>query len=94
MWLPPVSLFGLVVPNGLFVYWLLFEFNRLAPVPQDKLALGLILDAPLALILLRDFFATRPIGRVGWQWFVFPSLLGGLGFGLPLCYWLNRNRPG
>jgi hypothetical protein len=66
---------------------------RPGPVLQDKLALGFILDALLALIVLGAFLATRPIGRVGWQWFVFLSLLGGLGFSRPLYDWPNRNRP-
>jgi hypothetical protein len=90
MWLLLVALFGLLVPNGLFIYWLLFDFHGLGAVVQDRLALGFILDALLALVLLSVYFANRPIGRVGWQWFVFRSLLGGLGFSLPLYYWLNR----
>ena len=80
MWLLLVALFGLLVPNGLFIYWLLFDFHGFGAVVQDR----------LALVLLSVYFANRPIGRVGWQWFVFLSLLGGLGFSLPLYYWLNR----
>ena len=39
---------------------------------------------------------TRPLGPVKWPWFVLLSLVGGLGFSLPLYYWLNqrRSRPG
>lgn len=90
MWLLIVALLGLVVPNGFVVYWLLFEFHGLAPVLEDKLAVGFILDVILALILLSVYFARYPLGRVKWQWFVALSLIGGLGFSLPLYYWLNR----
>ena len=42
MWFLLLALFGLLVPNGFFVYWLLFEFHGLSPIFQDKLALGFI----------------------------------------------------
>lgn len=88
-WLPLVALIGFIVPNGFFVYWLLFEFDGFGPILRDKLALGFILDVLLALILLAIYFAHHPLGRLKWPWFVVLSLLGGLGFSLPLYYWLN-----
>ena len=87
-----VALLGFVVPNGFFLYWLLFEYGGLGPVLHDRLALGVILDALLALILLSVYFAWRPIGPVKWYWFTLLSLLGGLGFSLPLYYWLTLRR--
>ena len=38
MLLLAVALFGLVVPNGFFIYWLVYEFAGLGPVLQNKLA--------------------------------------------------------
>ena len=90
MWLLAVALFGLLVPNGFFVYWLLFEFHGIMPALQDKLALGFILDVVVALIVLSVYFARHPIGRLKWYWFVLLSFIGGLGFSLPLYYWLNQ----
>lgn len=87
-----VALFGLLVPNGLFVYWLVTEFHGLRPVLENKLALAFMLDAFLALALLAVYFARRPIGPVRWTWFVVLSLLGGLGFSLPFYWWLNTRR--
>jgi len=46
----------------------------------------------LVLIILGVYFARRPIGPVKWYWFIVLSLLGGLGFSLPLYYWLNRRE--
>jgi hypothetical protein len=90
MWLLLVALFGLVVPNGFFVYWLLFEFHGLSAILADRLALGFILDVAVALVVLSVYFARHPIGPVKWYWFVLLSFMGGLGFSLPLYYWLNR----
>ena len=93
MWLLTTALLGFTIPNAFFLYWLFFEFRGVEPVLHDHLALGFILDVLLALILLSVYFARRPIGRVKWYWFVLLSFAGGLGFSLPLFYWLNqRNR--
>lgn len=92
MWLLAIALFGLVVPNGYFLYWLFTEYRGPAPVLQNHLALGFMLDAALATGLLCFHYARRPIGRLRWPWFLLMSLVGGLGFGLPLYWWLNA-RP-
>ena len=89
MWLLLVALLGLIVPNGFFVYWLFAEFRGLGPVFADKLALGFILDVALTLAILAVYFARHPLGRVKWYWFVVLSFVGGLGFSLPLYYWMN-----
>ncbi len=87
-----VAFFGLLVPNGLFLKWLFSEYNGIGPVLDNHLALGFILDAFLAMILIAIYFAKRPIGPVRWHWFVILSLIGGLGFSLPFYWWLNT-RP-
>ncbi len=88
-WLLGAALAGFVIPNAVFVYWLVFEFPGIAAVLHDKLALAFIIDVALALVFLSLYFARRPIGPVKWYWFVILSLLGGLSFSLPLYYWLN-----
>jgi len=92
MWLLVIALFGLLVPNGYFLYWLCTEYRGIGPVVQNHLALGFILGATLATGLLCFHYAKRPIGRLRWPWFLLMSLVGGLGFGLPLYWWLNA-RP-
>ena len=84
-----VALFGLLVPNGLFIYWLFVEFDSISAVFQNHLALAFIIDAMITLVLLAVYFAKRPIGPVSWRTFVLLSLVGGLGFSLPLYWWLN-----
>ena len=92
MWLLVVALFGLIVPNGFFVYWLFTEFNGVGPVLANNLALGFMLDVLIVLVLLSVYFARHPVGPVKWYWFVILSLIGGMGFSLPLYYWLNRRQ--
>lgn len=92
MWLLIVAVIGFVVGNGLFVYWLLFEYQGLAAVWSNHLALAFIIDAFLTMFVLAVHFARQPAGRVRWPWFVVFSLVGGLCFGLPFYWWLNR-RP-
>jgi hypothetical protein len=92
MFLLLAALFGLLVPNAIFLSWLFTEYRGLGPILADKLALSFILDAVLALVLIAVYFAKRPVGRVGWPWFVLLSLAGGLGFSLPFYYWLNTRQ--
>lgn len=93
MWLLLAALFGLVVPNGLFIVWLFTEFDGISAMLSNRLALAFMLEAVLLLVLLAVYFARRPPGPIRWPWFVVLSLVGGLGFGLPLYYWLNiRSR--
>jgi hypothetical protein len=89
-----LAAFGFVVPNGLFLYWLFYEYPGLAAVAQNRLALGFMLDAFMAMILLAVYFARHPIGAVRWPWFVVLSIAGGLGFSLPLYLWLNHGGSG
>ena len=85
-----IALFGLFVPNGLFIYWLFTEFSSITEVLNNWLALAFIIDAFMVLGLLAYWFAKNPIGKVTWPWFVVLSLIGGLGFSLPFYYWLNK----
>ena len=87
-----IAIFGLLVPNGIFIYWLLTEFHSFSQVYTDKLALGFILDCFLAMFLLAYWFAVNPIGKIKWYWFIVLSLIGGLGFSLPFYYWLNKKQ--
>ena len=85
-----IAIFGLIVPNGLFIYWMLADFSGLGPVFDNRLALAFIIDAAMATALLAAILAKIPTRRVTWPTFVWLSLLGGLGFSIPFCWWLEK----
>jgi hypothetical protein len=88
-----VALFGLFVPNGIFIYWLLTEFRGLEDVVNNRLALAFIIEAFAVMLMLAYYFARNPIGTVKWYWFIVLSLIGGIGFAIPFYYWLNNRLP-
>ena len=85
-----IALFGLFVPNGIFVYWLMTDFHSLSDITGNRLALGFIIEAFVVLFLLAYYFAKNPPGKVKWPWFIVLSLIGGIGFGIPFYWWLNK----
>lgn len=92
MWLLAIAAFGLIVPNGMFVHWMLTEYAGLGSMFESSLATAFMIDAAMAVALLSYLFAVRPPGPVRWPWFVVLSLVGGLGFSIPFFLWLNRRR--
>lgn len=84
-----IAVFGLIIPNGMFLYYIIVELSSLSQVLNDLLALGFIIDAFMATGLLAWWFAEHPLGRYSWKTFIALSLLGGLGFSLPFFYYLN-----
>ena len=90
MWLPIVAFLGLLIGDGLFVYWLVFDYHGLDAVWSDRLALSFMVDALLTLVILTVHFAKHPPGPLRWPWFVLLSLVGGLCFGVPFYWWLNK----
>jgi len=87
-----LALFGLFVPNGIFVYWLLTEYHGMADVANNRLALGFIIEAFLVMFLFAYYFSRNPPGKFKWPWFIVFSLIGGIGFGIPFYWWLNRRE--
>jgi hypothetical protein len=85
-----IAAFGLVVPNGMFFYYLFVQFSSVSGVLNDLLAVGFIIDAFMATGLIAWWFAHNPIGRYSWKIFVLLSFLGGLGFSLPFFWYLNK----
>src|SRR5438105_7872944 len=95
MRLVPLALVGLLVPGGLFLYWLFNDASSLGAALSDRMALAFFVDLLMSTFLLAYLFARKPLGPVKWPWFVALSLLGTLAFSIPLFVWLNwpRARP-
>jgi len=92
MWLLPLSVIGLLVPGGLFLFWLLHDYSSLSAALSDRMAIAFFLDLLMSALLLSYFFARKPLGPVKWPWFLALSLLGTLAFSIPLFVWLNWRR--
>ena len=58
-----IAIFGLFVPNGIFIYWMLTEFGSMSDVINNRLALGFIIEAFVVLGLLAYWFAKNPVGN-------------------------------
>ena len=89
-----VAIVGMLFPNALFLYWLLFEFDSVSAFLGNHAAVALFVDAILATSLLAYLLAVRPVGPVKWPWLFLLTLLGGMGFGLGILLWLNYKRSG
>jgi hypothetical protein len=89
MWLLVIAILGMLLPNGVFLYWLLQDYSSLSAAFSDKLALAFVLDVFGATALLTYLFARKPVGPVRWPWFLGLSLIGTLCFSIPLYLWLN-----
>ncbi len=87
-----IALFGLLFPNGIYIYWLASKFDSFAEAAQNELAVGFLLVTFVATLLVANQFRTAPLGRVPVRWFVVLSMAGGLGFAIPFFYWLNKRE--
>ncbi|MSQ28377.1 MAG: hypothetical protein EXR51_09620 [Dehalococcoidia bacterium] len=78
-----VAIIGLLGPNGMFVYYLLFQPEVTSAAFGNPVALTFIIDALAATFLLAYLLARRRVSRLGWSWFIVLGLLGGLLFAIP-----------
>ena len=90
MLLLAIAIVGQILGDGLVLYWLVYDSGSFAKALEDRLALAFILDVALTVAILAAYFARSPPGRFRWPWFVGLSLVGGVCFGLPFYWWLNR----
>jgi hypothetical protein len=87
-----VAAFGLLVPGMLSLYAFLHDYPSFAAAFSNRLALAFFIDLVVSTLLLACLFARRPLGPVGWPWFVALSFLGTLAFSIPIFFWLNWRR--
>lgn len=85
-----IAVVGLVGPNGVFVYHLLFARDTLAAAFSNPVALAFIVDALAATVLLAYLFARWQVSRLSWRWFVVLALAGGLLFAIPAYVLLGQ----
>lgn len=86
------AVIGLVGPNGVFIYYLLFRFSELVAAFQHPVLLAYVAESFLVMGLLAGAIARKPASRLGWKAFIACSLIGGLGFSVPLALLLNDEK--
>ena len=89
VWLILAAVVGMLVPGGLFLYWLAHDYSSWSAALSDRMAVAFFVDLLISTFLLAYLFARKPLGPVKWPWFVALSLLGTLAFAIPLFIWLN-----
>jgi hypothetical protein len=87
-----VAAFGLLGPNGVFLYYAWFRRADLIAALSHPVTLAFVVEAFVVMGLVAVALA-RAGGRLGWKGFVALSLLGGLGFSLPVLALMSA-RPG
>jgi hypothetical protein len=70
--------------NGVFCYYAFFRWPDFLAAFQQPITTALMVEAFLVTGLLAFFVARHTSGRWGWKGFVALSLLGGLGFSIPV----------
>ena len=84
---------ALASPNALYYTWLATEFSNFTDIINNKLALTLFVEMTAATFLAAYLFWAKPIGNVRLRWFFLVSTVGGVGLGVPMFYWLNKQGP-
>ncbi|NIN69522.1 MAG: hypothetical protein GTO63_33530 [Anaerolineae bacterium] len=86
-----LGVFGLVGPNGVFLYYTFFRWPELLSTLRDPVALAFLSEAFLVMGILAYYFAKISPSR-RWMVFIALSLIGGLAFSVPVVL-LTAGRP-
>ena len=87
-----LALFGLVVPNGFFLYYSLIAPATLHAALTNPVALVFITEAFLLMFLFAWVIRSLGFRSPGWLAFVILSLLGSMVFSVPaFLYLASRN---
>jgi hypothetical protein len=98
--LPPVqsrcllalTIFGLIVPNGLFIYYTMFEWSTVMAAMTNPIAMVFIAEAFTIMFLIAWLIHHFGLKSPGWSAFIVLSLLGSMMFSMPLCLYLWSRR--
>jgi hypothetical protein len=86
--------FGLLVPNGLFLYAAATRPELVKAALANSVALAFMLEALVLLVLFGCLIRARGFRSPGWSLFVVWSLVGGLAFSVPFFLWRHSRKGG
>lgn len=86
-----LAIFGLTVPNGLFLYHAIFNPDIMRAALANPIAQVFIAEAFLLMFLFAWFIHRQGFRSPGWLAFIIMSLVGSMVFSIPaFLYLLNR----
>lgn len=83
-----MAIFGLVVPNGAFVYLSITRWDLVVSAMTNPIALVFIVEAFALMFLFAWLIHRQGLKAPGWLAFIIMSLLGSMMFSVPACLWL------
>lgn len=87
-----LAIFGLVVPNGVFLYYSLLEPAVLRAALANPVALVFIIEAFFLMALLAWLIHRLGLRSPGWPAFILMSLAGSMVFSVPAFLYLSSCR--
>ncbi|MES2595618.1 MAG: hypothetical protein V4662_09800 [Verrucomicrobiota bacterium] len=87
-----LSIFGLIVPNGVFLYYALASRETLQAAMANPVSLVFIIEAFVLMFLFAWLIHRQGIKSPGWLAFVAMSLVGSMIFSVPACLYLASRK--
>lgn len=84
-----------VLVNGAFLYGAVFRPGAMAEAMANPVAAAFMAEAGLLVVAFAYLLGRWGVSRLSWRWFVALSLIGSMGFALPLVLlWGGKGRSG
>jgi hypothetical protein len=92
-WLWCLSLFSFFTINVAFLYALFFEPYTVVGALRNPVSAAFIVEAFLLMGALSYLLTKWGVSKLSWRWFVGLSLLGSMGFALPIVLLMPFGKP-
>ena len=91
-----MAIFGLVVPNGVFVYLSITRWDLVVAAMTNPVSLVFIVEAFALMFFFARLIHRQGLKTPGWLAFIIMSLVGSMMFSVPACLWLwsRKSRQG
>jgi hypothetical protein len=87
-----LSIFGLIVPNGAFLYYAFAAQQTLQEAMANPVSLVFIIEAFVLMFLSAWLIHRQGIKSPGWLAFILMSLIGSMIFSVPACLYLASRK--
>ena len=83
-----LAILGFLVPNGLFVYFLLFDFSVVSAAHRNPVSAAFIGEAIFLMLLFAWFLPRQERSPQSWWMFLILTVMGSLAFSVPFYLFL------